>query len=351
MPYLRPTLKQLYERIARDFSGHLLDGKALLPSSVLAVLAKVWAGACHTMHGFLAWVFLQVFIDTAEAEFLRRWAKVWGIEPLLASVATGQVACTGAANATLPAGTLWVDKSAVQYTQREDCTLQNGAGTVLVQAVDAGAHANKPAGAELMLVSPVVGVNSTAIVGVGGIAGGLDNEQDESLRERLLIRLRQPPRGGNVQDYIAWAKEISGVTQVFVNPKNQGTGTVGVCFFSSEPLTAPFPSQELVARVQAHLDIKRPVTAEVFVFAPLQQQVTVQVAITPNSVAAQHQVTAALHALFATFTPGQTVLVSHLNAAIASCKDVYDYTLLNPQANIIMPTFTVAVLSAVEFEG
>lgn len=60
MAWDRPTLTSLHERIARDFSGRLLDGATLLRRSVLAVLAKVWAGACHTLHSVLAWLYLQV---------------------------------------------------------------------------------------------------------------------------------------------------------------------------------------------------------------------------------------------------------------------------------------------------
>lgn len=74
MAWDRPTLTSLHERIARDFSGRLLDGATLLRRSVLAVLAKVWAGACHTLHSVLAWLYLQVFVDTAEGEYMERWA-------------------------------------------------------------------------------------------------------------------------------------------------------------------------------------------------------------------------------------------------------------------------------------
>ena len=38
MAWDRPTLTSLHERIARDFSGRLLDGATLLRRSVLAVL-------------------------------------------------------------------------------------------------------------------------------------------------------------------------------------------------------------------------------------------------------------------------------------------------------------------------
>jgi len=78
MPWDRPTLKQIYERIARDFSARLQSGADLIAASAEAVLSRIWAGAAHLMYGFLAWAFLQVFVDTAEGVYLERWARVWG---------------------------------------------------------------------------------------------------------------------------------------------------------------------------------------------------------------------------------------------------------------------------------
>ena len=103
MAWDRPTLTSLHERIARDFSGRLLDGATLLRRSVLAVLAKVWAGACHTLHSVLAWLYLQVFVDTAEGEYMERWAGVWNLSRLPAAAAAGDVVFTGQDGAVIPA--------------------------------------------------------------------------------------------------------------------------------------------------------------------------------------------------------------------------------------------------------
>lgn len=81
MSWDRPTLKTLHARISGDISARLLDGGTILTRSVLAALSKVWAGACHGMYAFFAWLFPQVFVDTAEVEFLARWAAVWSFNP------------------------------------------------------------------------------------------------------------------------------------------------------------------------------------------------------------------------------------------------------------------------------
>ncbi len=59
------------------------------------VLATVWAGAVHMLHGHLDWLSLQLFADTAEREFLLKQASLYGITPTPATFAAGTVLATG----------------------------------------------------------------------------------------------------------------------------------------------------------------------------------------------------------------------------------------------------------------
>ena len=67
-------------------------------------------------------------------------------------------------------------------------------------------------GAKISLLSPVANINSDATVSEIVIIAA-DEETLESLRERLLNRLRLPPLGGSANDYVTWAKEVAGVTR------------------------------------------------------------------------------------------------------------------------------------------
>ena len=350
MPFVRPTLKQLYERVSRDFSGQLLDGSPLLARSVLAVLARVWAGACHMMYTYLGWVFVQVFVDTAEGAFLRRWARVWGIYPVPAASAGGGVRFAGAG--VIPSGTLLTSPLGFLYTTVGDTALSAGAGVARIAAVEPGLAGNLPAGAELALVSPIPGVDGAVVVDDSGITGGADDEGDDSLRTRLLARLRQPPRGGNPADYETWVREVDATARVFVDPCNQGPGTVGVCYLTGTGPTAPFPSAEQVARAQTHVSTWAPVPAEVFLFAARRQDVTLRVTIEPDTVETRAAVRAALAALFVReATPGGTMLLSHIRQSISLAPGVHDYVVHDPAGNIIMPVFTHPILAGVDFEA
>ena len=88
--------------------------------------------------------------------------------------------------------------------------------SVPVQSVAFGATSNLDPGEELTLQSPIVNVDDTMAVDFGAIGGGTDQETDASLRNRLLDRIQDPVAHFNASDIIDKAKEVAGVTRVFV---------------------------------------------------------------------------------------------------------------------------------------
>ena len=111
------------------------------------------------------------------------------------------------------------------------------------------------------------------------MSGGADAETDDELRVRVLDRIRMPPMGGDADDYVAWALAIPGVTRAWTSPLEQGPGTVTLRFMmddvraSNDPLTNGFPTSDDVAAVQALVDAQRPVTADLFVAAPIPEPI------------------------------------------------------------------------------
>ncbi|KAL6953375.1 hypothetical protein U1Q18_052069 [Sarracenia purpurea var. burkii] len=89
-------------------TGGISATAPILPASVLSVLARVFAGAAHLHWGFLEWIARQVFPDTAEAEYLERWAAVYGIYRTPATYASAEVQVSGTNGTVLPAGTIFV---------------------------------------------------------------------------------------------------------------------------------------------------------------------------------------------------------------------------------------------------
>lgn len=333
--YSRPALSDLIERVRTDVLSRLTVDD-LLRRADAEVYARVLGGVAHGLYGFIDWLSGQLIYDTAEVEYLERWCSIWGITRKAATAATGSVTFTGQSGAFIPAGTLLQALDATQYQTAADATLASGTATASVTAVVAAAAGNKAAGQALSLVSPIVGVQSTATAGL--LSGGADVETDDALRARLLARIQNPPQGGAAADYVTWALQVSGVTRAWVSALELGAGTLTLRFVRDNDGTgaAIIPDAAEVAAVQAYIDARRPVTAQVTVAAPTANPLNFTISgLSPNTAAVQAAVQTELQdLLLREATPGGTILLSHIRAAISSATGENDFTLTSPVANV-----------------
>jgi uncharacterized phage protein gp47/JayE len=334
MPFARPTLPTLIERVIADIETRLPGTDARLRRSNLNVLARVHGGGAHGLYGYLDFIARQVIIDTAEAEYLERWASIWSIVRTPAAAAAGSVTFTGADGSIIPMGTLVLRSDGAEVKTTAEVAIAGGTATVAATAAVAGVASNTNAASALTLASPIAGVNGNAVVAAGGLVGGADVEDDQRLLARLLARIQQPPHGGAGFDYIAWAKEISGVTRAWVYPGELGAGTVTVRFVRDEDPSA-IPDAGEVAAVQAHIDAVRPVTAQVTVAAPIAQPQNFTIALTPDTPAGRAAVEAELRDLILREAePGGTVLLSHIREAVSVAVGETDHNMTVPAANV-----------------
>lgn len=334
MPFDRPTLTTLIERVRADIQTELTGIDPWLRWQVEGVLGKILAAQAHGLHGHLLWLSRQIMPDTAEAEFLDRWADIYGLTRKAAVQATGDIVITGTHTTVVPAATVWQRADQVQYTQDGDATIGGGGSvTAAVTAVLGGTDGNADASTTVTLVTPQSGVDSDATVDTGGITGGTDTETDAELLVRLLSRIRTPPKGGGPGDYVNWALEVSGVTRAWEIPQWLGPGTVGVTFVRDND-TPIIPDSGEVTAVQTYIDTVRPVTASITVFAPTGVDFDRTMAVVPNTAAVKAAVDVELaDYLLRVAEPGVTLLLSQINEAISLAEGETDHTLTVPAAN------------------
>lgn len=352
MPFTRPTLAELITRVGGDLRGRLEVAGPILRRAMADVLSSVWAGVNHTLYGYLDWLAKQLFGDTAEREALLRMASLYGITPTAATFATGNVTATGTNGSVIPAETILRLDAVTSYRVTTEQTIAVGTATLPVQAVLAGDDANLVEGATLSFENPIAGVTSTATVATGGITGGVDEEGTEELRDRYLLRLREPPEGGADQDYEAWALAVAGVTRAWVYPHELGLGTVVVRFvLDGEP--SIFPDAGDVAAVQLALEEQRPITAEVTAIAPTELAVAFTIDLTPDTSAIRAAVEAELTDLLARVgEPGDgvgrgTILLSQIRTAIGIAEGVEDYVLTVPAADVVPAVGELATVGVI----
>lgn len=347
MPFNRPPLPALVERITSDIESRLPGSDARLRRSNLAVLARVEAGVAHGLYGYLDYIARQVIIDTADTEHLERWAAVWGLARQPPVAAAGSVLATGTAGALVPAGAVLSRADGAEFRVTTETAIAAAGTAVPVVAALPGVGGNTSAAVSLSFAATVAGVASRAAVQAPGLAGGLDTESDDSLRDRLLFRIRRPPQGGSVSDYETWSREVAGVTRVWVRPLYLGDGTVGV-FFVRDDDPDIIPTTEQVTALQAWLDARRPVTAQVFAIAPVAAPLAITVRVTPDTPTVRHAVSAELaDVLRREAAPGGTILLSHLREAVSIAAGEADHDLQLPASDVVSAAGEMPVMGTI----
>lgn len=337
----RPQLTALVKSLRDDMLSRVGD-ESLLRRADAEVYARVFAGALHGLYGYSDWIARQILWDSCDDDTLDRWASMWLTVPRKpAATATGTATFVLAAGVILPNGTVLQAFDGQQYTTTADSV----ASVSPVTAVIAGAAGNRAAGQSLSLVSPVAGAQTVAIA--SEIAGGSDIESTPSLRARLIARVQTPPDGGSATDYKTWALQVAGVTRAWVAPLEQGAGTVVVRFVRDNDATM-IPDAGKVATVQASLDALRPVTAQLFVVAPVADVLNFSITLTPGTVAVKAAIDAALRdLLLREAAPGATLLLSHINEVISIATGEIDHVLTAPLANVVSAVGHMPVFGAI----
>lgn len=340
MEYEIPTLPALILRTEADFERNAPDA---LRRADAKVAARALSGTAYELYGYQDWIARQSNPATCDETMLLRWSE-WRLEggrnPPVA--ATGSASVIGSTGALVDAGQLYQSEDGRRYAVLYAVTLVDGAATLQVRAEAVGVLGNIEAGS-LTAVTPVMGVNATASIGPDGIVGGAEEEALEALRGRVQAAFKNPSKVGNGADFIEWALEVPGVTRAWALPRWMGPGTFGLAFVrDGDPDIIPTADQ--VSAVQAYLDLKRPVTSEVYVLAPEPRPINFSLHLVPDGTALRTAVTQALHGLIVDEGgPGETLRITHVRNTISNTPGETDHVLSLPAADVLMAANQVAV--------
>jgi len=331
MPYSVPTLRQIIASGALDLEASL---DTVLPKFgiELALNAAVSAGI-RDAYDHQAWIVRQIIPTTeSDDQTIIETAQFEGVIRKQATYAAGPATLNGTVPA--PVGTVLQHKDGRQYAVTSSASPSSGTVAVEVQAVVVGAAGNLIAGEVLTLVTPVPGLQANGTS--GDISGGADIEPISELLERLLFRKRNPPMGGAVADYVAWMREVPGVTRAWAYDAWQGGGTVGIGWVFDDRidiLPTPTDQQFMMEYLFRHPDpatgvlVGRPGGIEP-VDIDIQLKITdLSITPTPDTANIRAAITANISGYERTLQPGNTLLLSSIRTAIGSAAGVKDYSL------------------------
>jgi uncharacterized phage protein gp47/JayE len=350
MPFIRPALADLIARAQQDFISGLDDGVSVLRRSMLDVFAKVTAGAAHLQHGHLEYVSQQQFADQSDADNLTRQAGLFGVTVNPATTATRVAAVGGIQGSLVPALTVLTSQDgSVTYTVDTDVTKTSPVhhvDAVPITCTTPGSIGNLPVGTTLNFQSPPPGIEATADLVAGG-EDGTDTEDIEDMRARFIERMQSTPQGGASEDYVEWAKQVTGVTRAWAYPLELGAGTMTVRFMRDDD-ASPIPDSGAVAAVAAYIAAVRPATANVTVLAPVADAQNFTIHIVPDSTTTRAAVTAELQDfLTRAAEPGGTETLSQFFVAIGLAEGITDFTMSSPAANVTHSTGHIATLGTI----
>ena len=205
----------------------------------------------------LAELYRQSFGDTATDEYLVMRAKEHGIIRREATKSQCELTVTG--KGTIVEGAIFATEAGIRFSAIETKE-SDGTDTVSVEAVVAGSSGNVSANTIKRMPLNIRGINS--VTNLEPAIDGYDAEDDETLRDRYLLKVRRPGTTGNPSNYIHFCLSIEGVGGVTVLRNPYGIGTVGLWLVDSDLNPA---SEELIERVSEYIATVRPIGAQVFV--------------------------------------------------------------------------------------
>lgn len=335
MPWHTPVLKEVRTLVRDNIRGSLPGADASVPNSILRVMSDTQAALCHLTLQYIDWLALQLMPDTAETEWLDRHGDIWLVNAdgttgrKMATLAEGVAAIVcNIGGLILPRGTRL--QHSLVGTVEYETTVEAVTATefapfeVPIRALDPGAVGNLAPGEELTVITDVIAAFTGSVV---TLDGGVDEESDDDLRIRVLERIRQPPQGGALHDYVRWAKAVPGCTRAWCKPLEMGIGTVTVRVLFDE-LRADdegWPLYQDLVAVTTYMDKVRPVAVKDFwVLAPIKQRIDCHITyLDPDTVEMRAAIDNSVREmLFIYASPGQTIFAAWKYYAIMNTRGI-----------------------------
>lgn len=276
------TYDQIVSEMQSDMLASGSQATDFTDGSQIQTMIQVTSRALYTEWFMLELLVELFFVSSCEGPLLDLRTQERGVYRNLGEAATGPI--TFSRTTASPIGTeilagtqfATLDGSIVLTTNADD-SLPSGweTGQTNVTCTTVGVAGNLAAGTVLQVVGPSPAGLQTITVGPQALSGGVDAETDDELRTRYLFVIQNPVDGGTPADYVVWAEEVAGITNVVPVPLARGNGTVDVVVAANG-----IPSADTVQQVQDVLNSNRPIGADAQAKAPTAHSIDTTITVT-----------------------------------------------------------------------
>ena len=203
----------------------------------------------------------RVFVATAQGEDLDKVGADYGIARREAQAAIVNLVITGNNNATINENVM-VTYNNVVFQVQEYKKISGGSATVKAKCTQKGVVGNVPANTLTRFVGQYAGL--TGVNNPAAAYDGLDKEDDETYRARIMLYLSEDATNANEAQYRQWALSVAGVNSAVIQSAEiMGAGKVGV-YISAVSGTV---TNTLKNAVKNYIETVQPINAQVVVNA------------------------------------------------------------------------------------
>lgn len=223
------------------------DDKDKREGSIIYNALAPAAGKLFEVYTSLDQILVLAFPQTSEGEYLEMIVEEEGIRKNYATPSIRHFEAMGSSGQITKGDRFFVDD--IYFVSQETIPIP---GVFQAKSEEVGVISAIYNPETILPVENIDGLQSISmILQHDNDIDGIDDESDEALLQRYWERVGNSPGPGNKADYVRWAKEVTGVGNVIVEPLWKGKGTVRVVILTPGGKQAP---QLLVDEVQNAID-------------------------------------------------------------------------------------------------
>ena len=319
------------ESIKAEILADLASSVETREGSYANTLVSPAAYQMWLVYQLIPWIIQLGFPDETSGQLIDGRAEDFGLvrTPGLRAEVTMEFTIAAGLSRTpsIPEGTVVLTQDGLQFVLTEAAVFSGLTGSAHAQAAQPGRVYNVEADTITMMQRNISGV--TSCTNPDAAYGGTDEETDAAFLARYKEFLQRPISSGNRNHYIAWAKEVSGITFAECLAIWNGPGTVKVIV--AGPDKAPVDA-DIVSDVAAHIEQERPIGASVTVVSvtelPINVTATVSLAsgTSLQSVKDQLDETLSQMLLDLPFGTSKTILHTKVLSLLLACDGVEGYS-------------------------
>ncbi|MCH5279531.1 MAG: baseplate J/gp47 family protein [Christensenellaceae bacterium] len=265
------TFKNIRASILSRLDDDLNKDEGSFTSDIIAAVAL----EIVKMYAYMNTLLSAMFPNENSGEYLVKRCADFGITRKAATAAEGEINVIAAQETTIPEGTrLTASDTGLSFatTRSANVPANLKAIPIPIRALQAGRI--RVSTNSLKFDPPLASIST---ITNPEINDGTDTETDESLYQRLKLRLSNPPAAGTAYDYKRWALEVPGVGLVKVRFTD---GIIKVIVASEEGKNV---SETVLNNATSHIEAKRPLGTVVEVKSTLNQLVIISASVKLSS--------------------------------------------------------------------